>query len=412
MLEGTTVSLRGAPTAGEAGERRTPLGRHTVAETYGPGRARFLVCVTLLSAVTVLADISVAPGVAGGMIHLAVVLLGWWAIGPKQVIGLAAWATALVCLGFGLRFGDAMLQDGALQIAVVDRIIALLAIAGVAAVIVAAKRRQRAMMRRQVALVRQVETHAIKLAATQTHADLASRGRSEFFARMGHELRTPLNAIIGFSEIIKDEIFGPVGSARYREYMHDINNSGQHLLDLINDLLSIARIEVGKIEIQDAPLELAELAHASIDELSATAQQGGITVEMDIPADLAQLRADGPKLRQILDNLLSNAIKFSPPGGTVRVSAQATPESGYVIQVADEGIGMAVKDLSVALSPFGQVANALRQRHEGSGLGLPLTKALVELHAGTLDLQSEPGVGTTATLRFPSERIAAIPKVA
>ncbi len=233
---------------------------------------------------------------------------------------------------------------------------------------------------------------------------------------MGHELRTPLNAIIGFSEIIKDEIFGPVGSARYREYMHDIHDSGHHLLNLVNDLLDIARIEVGKTEVEDQVLAVADLVAASLAEFAERAAAGGVTLDSDLPAELPRLRADPGKLRQMLGNLLSNAIKFTEPGGRVTVGARSSPgggpDVGFVLQITDSGIGMALKDIPVALAPFGQVKNALHQRHEGSGLGLPLTKALAELHAGSLDLQSEPGTGTTVTLRFPAERVVALPKVA
>jgi signal transduction histidine kinase len=393
--------------AAAAGERRAPPFDRGEDQADAVGPLRFLACIAVLSAVTVSADLSVAAGVAGGVVHLAVALLGWWARTARQVIALGAWASLLVLAGFALRF-----QDAAVQVAVVDRVVALLAIWGVAALLVAAQRRQAAQRRRLAALQARMREQAAALAATQTHADLANRSRSEFFAKMGHELRTPLNAIIGFSEIIKDEIFGPVGSARYREYMRDINESGHNLLDLINDLMDIAKIELGKIELEETPVEVSEVVRACAAKMAGLAEAGGVALTIEVPAELPRLRADARGLRQILDNLLGNAVKFTPAGGTVRVSAWASADAGFVLQVADSGIGMALKDIPVALAPFGQVENALRQRYEGSGLGLPLTKALVELHAGSFDLQSEPGAGTKVTLRFPAERVIAVPKVA
>jgi signal transduction histidine kinase len=381
---------------------------------------RFWAAIAAISAATVLADLSLATGATGPVLHvpvlhLAVVLLGWWAAGPRQVAVLGLWASALVLLGFGLR-----LEETTLQAAVVDHTVALLAVWGAAAVLIAAKRSQAAQRRAIAKLETRLRELSGAVAAARAEAEIANRSRSEFFAMMGHELRTPLNAIIGFSEIIKDEIFGPVGSARYREYMHDINNSGHHLLDMVNNLLDLARIEVGKNEVADQVLPVAELVAASLAEFAERAAAGGVALDSDIPAELPNLRADPGKLRQMLGNLLSNAIKFTEPGGQVTLGAWSNPDgpdaggpdAGFVFRIADSGIGMALKDIPVALAPFGQVKNALRRRYEGSGLGLPLTKALAELHAGSLDLQSEPGAGTTVTLRFPADRVVAVSKVA
>ncbi len=413
MTERTVQAAPGGPAIAEAthGERRVPLSDRGSAGSGTLASLRFWAGIAVVSAATVLADLSLAAGIAGSVLHLAVVLLGWWAAGPRQVAALALWASALVGLGFGLR-----LEAGTLQVAVVDHAIALLAVWGAAAVLIAAKRAQAAQRRAAAKHQTRLRELSGALAAARAEAEIANRSRSEFFAMMGHELRTPLNAIIGFSEIIKDEIFGPVGSARYREYMHDINNSGHHLLDMVNDLLDIARIEVGNNEIEDQVLTVSELAAASLAEFADQAAAGGVVLDSDIPADLPQLRADSGKLRLMLGHLLSNAIKFTEPGGRVTLGAwpgsDSGPDSDFVLQVTDNGIGMALKDIPVALAPFGQVKNALRQRHEGSGLGLPLTKALAELHAGSLDMQSEPGAGTTVTLRFPAERVIAVPKVA
>ena len=389
------------------GERRAPPRDSGSTRTGTWATLRFWAGVGVVSAATMLADLSLATGIAGSVLHLAVILLGWWAAGSRQTAGLALWASALVLIGFVLR-----VEETTIQVAVVDHAIALLAIWGTAAALIAAKRAQATERRARKALETRLAAQASALAATRTQAEIANRSRSEFFAKMGHELRTPLNAIIGFSEIIKDEIFGPVGSARYREYMHDINDSGHHLLDLVNDLLDIARIEVGKSELDDEVLAVPEVIAASLAEFADQAAAGGVILDSDIRAGLPHLRADPRKVRQMLSNLLSNAVRFTEPGGRVTLGAWSSPDAGFVLQVLDSGIGMALKDIPVALSPFGQVKNALRQRHEGSGLGLPLTKAMAELHAGSLDLQSEPGAGTTVTLRFPAERLVALPKVA
>jgi len=251
----------------------------------------------------------------------------------------------------------------------------------------------------------QLKSKSELLTVALERAKSANRAKSQFLANMSHELRTPLNAIIGFSEIIKDEIFGPVGSARYREYLHDINESGHHLLGLVNDLMDIAKLELGKTVLEEAPIELSELIRASVAEAAAAAQAGGVALETAIPDDLAQLRADGPKLRQVLDNLLSNAVKFSDDDSEVALWAWCRTGSGHVFQIIDTGIGIAPEDIPKALSRFGQVDSDLNRRYEGTGLGLPLTKALVEQHGGSLDLQSEVSVGTTVTVRFPAERI-------
>ncbi len=398
------------------GERRAPRSDRGSARAEALASLRFWAAIAVVSAATVLADLSLAAGATGPVLHLpvlhlAVVLLGWWAAGPRQVAALGLWASALVLLGFGLR-----LEDTTLQAAVVDHAVALLAVWGAAAVLIAAKRSQAAQRRAIAKLETRLRELSGGLSAARAEAEIANRSRSEFFATMGHELRTPLNAIIGFSEIIKDEIFGPVGSARYREYMHDINNSGHRLLDMVNNLLDLARIEVGKNEVADQVLAVGDLAAACLAKFAEQAAAGGVALDSDLPAELPDLRADPDKLRQMLGNLLSNAIKFTEPGGRVtlgvRSGSESGPDAGFVIQIADTGIGMALKDIPVALAPFGQVKNALRQRHEGSGLGLSLTKALAELHAGSLNVQSEPGAGTAVTLRFPADRMVAVPKVA
>ena len=250
-----------------------------------------------------------------------------------------------------------------------------------------------------------LESKNRELIAANEKAEFANRTKSEFLAAMSHELRTPLNAIIGFSEIIKNETFGPVGSTQYRSYAEDINESGQHLLDLINDILDLSKVESGADEIHEEQIEIREVIESVVTMVKGRAQKGGVKLELKVPDLLPTLRADNRKLKQILVNLLSNAIKFTDTGGTVTLKIWCRTGSGYVFQVADTGIGIALDDIPKALAPFQQVYGELNRKYEGTGLGLPLAKSLVELHGGSLDLQSRLGVGTTVTVRLPEERV-------
>ncbi len=243
------------------------------------------------------------------------------------------------------------------------------------------------------------------LAHARDQAEAADRAKSEFLAMMSHELRTPLNAVIGFSEIMKTEALGPIGSARYREFADDIHASGQHLLDLINDILDLSKIESGKSRLCEEEIEIVKLVDSVVTLVRESARENAIEIELDHAADLPDMLADRRKLKQILANLLSNGIKFTPAGGKVSLRSWFDADSGHVFQVADTGIGIALEDIPKALAPFQQIDSKLSREHAGTGLGLPLTKALVELHGGTLDIQSEVGVGTTVTLRFPPNRM-------
>jgi PAS domain S-box-containing protein len=246
--------------------------------------------------------------------------------------------------------------------------------------------------------------------AAMKEAEFANRAKSEFLTNMSHELRTPLNAIIGFSDIIKNEILGPVGNTTYRDYASDINESGQHLLGLINDILDLSKIESGMDELHEENIDIPEIANAIKKLVMGLAQAGNVKLELDVSDDIPVLRADERKVKQILLNLLSNAIKFTPDGGKVILKIWSRAQSGYVFQVIDSGTGIAFEDIPKALAPFQQVDSGLNRKHEGTGLGLPLAKSLVEMHGGYLDLQSEVGVGTTVTVRFPAERIVELPR--
>ena len=249
-----------------------------------------------------------------------------------------------------------------------------------------------------------LESKNQELIAANEKAEFANRTKSEFLANMSHELRTPLNAVIGFSEMIHNEAFGPCDE-RYRNYALDINQSGQHLLNLINDILDISKVESGAGEIHEERIEIREIIESVVTMLKGRAQKGGVKLELEVPDRPPALRADNRKLKQILMNLLSNAIKFTDPGGTVILRIWCRIGSGYVFQVADTGIGIALDDIPKALAPFQQVDGELSRKYEGTGLGLPLAKSLVELHGGSLDLQSRLGVGTTVTVRLPEERV-------
>ncbi|MGB9153361.1 MAG: ATP-binding protein [Alphaproteobacteria bacterium] len=246
------------------------------------------------------------------------------------------------------------------------------------------------------------------LTRAKDEADFANRSKSEFLANMSHELRTPLNAIIGFSEIIKDQLFGAVGQPQYVEYSKDIYDSGQLLLSLINDILDMSKIEAGKRQLQDTTLNIAAIVESVSRLVAARAKEGKVRLNLHIPRDLPTLRGEEKAMKQILTNLLTNAVKFTPEGGSVTLSAMIDEDGCMIINVTDSGIGIAPENIAVALSPFGQIESALSRKHQGTGLGLPLTKALVELHGGKLDLKSELGNGTTIAMIFPQERVVPV----
>ncbi len=241
----------------------------------------------------------------------------------------------------------------------------------------------------------------------QTKAELerGSRAKTEFLAHMSHELRSPLNAIIGSSEMMEDEMLGPIGTKAYLQYAADMRASGRHLLDLVNDLLDISKIESGVDELHEQKKPLREVIESVIPMVRRRAEGAEQTIAFDLAEDLPVVRVDCRKLKQVLLNLLSNGLKFTPDGGKVTIKAWSSREAGAVIQVIDTGVGIAAEDIPKALSAFQQVSNDIEREQEGTGLGLPLTKALTEQHGGSLDLQSELGKGTTVTVRLPAERI-------
>jgi signal transduction histidine kinase len=259
-----------------------------------------------------------------------------------------------------------------------------------------------------------VELEAMKNALQATASDLqaalgaaaaANQAKSQFLATMSHELRTPLNAIIGFSDILGSESFGPLGNPRYQDYARNIADSGRHLLGLINNVLDISKLDAGHLELQEETLNIADIARGAMRMVEIQAAGAGVRLCDQLEGSLPELRGDARRMRQILLNLLSNAVKFTPQGGEVRVSARRLG-SGLAVVVADTGIGIAAEDIPRALQRFGQIDSSLSRLYEGSGLGLPLAKRLVELHGGSLELASTLGAGTTVTLLFPAERLA------
>ena len=238
-------------------------------------------------------------------------------------------------------------------------------------------------------------------------AEEASRSKSAFLANMSHELRTPLNAILGFSEVILAETFGKIGSDRYVEYLKDIRISARHLLDLINDLLDLSRIEAGAVKLSDAWMGLADALEESAAMFRENCAAGGLELRVDFPTEPLTILADARALRQILINLLSNAVRHTPPGGTVSLGARKEADGGIGIFVADTGVGIPAADLDRVLQPFEQARGDQGRSQDGTGLGLSIVKQLVELHGGELTLESEVGRGTTVTFTLPSERVQA-----
>lgn len=238
-------------------------------------------------------------------------------------------------------------------------------------------------------------------------SDAANKAKSMFLANMSHELRTPLNAIIGFSDVIKSEMFGPVGMQKYADYAKDINSSGQHLLGLINELLDISRIEAGKLELDNAEMDLHVAIGDCVRLVSNQAKAKQIMLSSNITAGELQMLGDITRIRQIFINLLNNGIKFTPENGKISIIGGKSSDGGISISVSDTGIGISPAHLPKVLEAFGQVRNSMVRAHEGAGLGLPLAKMLVEQHDGQLSIGSELGKGTTITVTFPAARVIA-----
>ena len=248
-----------------------------------------------------------------------------------------------------------------------------------------------------------LKSEVLEQRSAKDAADAANRIKSSFLANMSHELRTPLNAILGFSEVLQTEMFGPLGHARYKEYADYVHKSGAHLLDLINDVLDLSKIDAGRMELKESDFAVAELVEETVMMVKDKARDHcALNVEMG--ENLPVIGADKRLIKQVLLNLLSNAIKFTPDGGQVTMRA-FQDEAGVVLAVADTGIGMDEEELKTAFSPYGQIDSTIARQHQGTGLGLPISRALAEMHGGTLTAESHKGYGTTLTLRLPASRI-------
>ena len=243
-----------------------------------------------------------------------------------------------------------------------------------------------------------------ELVATREIARNATSARDDFLANMSHELRTPLNAINGFSEMLSGEVLGPMGNREYVEYAKNIKDAGNQLLGLINDVLDLSRFQAGNAALHLEPVNVEQAIQSAIDMVEGFAEMNGLQVERDIAPDLPLLQADPVRLNQILQNLLSNAIKFTRPGGVIRITATRPPSKDLVVTVSDTGIGIQPDKLGHILEPFAHIEDPMTRENRGSGLGLALAKAFIELHGGVLQITSQPDVGTKVTFTLPTPR--------
>ena len=257
------------------------------------------------------------------------------------------------------------------------------------------------------ALIGELETSKAISDEARRRAEAANVAKSRFLAQMSHELRTPLNAILGFSEVMKSEVFGPHAVPTYKEYAGDIHNSGVHLLNLINEILDLSRIEAGRYELNEETVALSGVIAECSHLLQIRAKSRGLTIHEVFEADMPRLWADERAARQICLNLLSNAIKFTPPGGEIWLKVGWTASGGQYLSVRDTGPGIPEEEIPIVLASFGQGSNSIKSAEQGAGLGLPIAKSLVDLHQGTFSLKSKLRIGTEVIVTFPPERVMA-----
>ena len=290
------------------------------------------------------------------------------------------------------RLQEHVLSDGSLAVILVD--------------VTEFKRSELNQQRISQDLEQRVEMRTRELLLAKNQAERADRAKSQFLAHMSHELRTPLNAIMGFSEVIKAQIFGPIGQPRYSDYAEDIHASGKHLLSLINDLLDLSKIEAGQFEINEEQFDVTEVVVSAVKLVEEQAFGKALKIHNRIVGGIPDLVGDRRAVQQMLSNLLSNAVKFTPDGGSIRLQAR-TDANGLQISVEDDGIGIDDHDMELVMQPFGQVDTAMHGSVRSTGLGLPIVRNLIEMHGGRLQLSSVPGHGTRAVLHFPLYRLEA-----
>ncbi len=246
-----------------------------------------------------------------------------------------------------------------------------------------------------------------ELLSARRMAEKASSHKSDFLAKISHEIRTPLNAIIGFSEVMMEERFGPIGNQRYKDYLRDIHLSGGHVLSLINDLLDLSKIEAGKLELNFASVDLNAVVQQCVAIMQPQANREKVIIRSSLAHHLPNVVADDRSIRQVVLNLLTNSVKFTPPGGQVIISTAFSDQGEAVLRVRDTGIGMTEAEIKVALEPFRQITTSQTEQTKGTGLGLPLTKALVEANRASFGISSNPGQGTMIEIIFPATRVLA-----
>jgi two-component system cell cycle sensor histidine kinase PleC len=255
------------------------------------------------------------------------------------------------------------------------------------------------------ALIGELETSKAISDEARRRAEAANIAKSRFLAQMSHELRTPLNAILGFSEVMKAEIFGPHAVPAYKDYSNDIHNSGVHLLGLINEILDLSRIEAGRYELNEEAVSLAGVVGECSHLLQMRAKSRGLVIHELFEADLPRLWADERAIRQVCLNLLGNAIKFTPQGGEIWLKVGWTASGGQYLSCRDTGPGIPEEEIPIVLASFGQGSNSIKSAEQGAGLGLPIAKSLVDMHGGTFTLKSKLRIGTEVIVTFPPERV-------
>ena len=254
-------------------------------------------------------------------------------------------------------------------------------------------------------LIGELETAKSISDESRRRAEEANLAKSRFLATMSHELRTPLNAILGFAEVMKNEVMGPLDNANYKEYANDIHSSGEHLLNLINEILDLSRIEAGRYKLQEEPVNLVQLVEECEHFIQLKAHNKSIEIELQAASDLPRLWADQRAVRQVVLNLLANAVKFTQAGGRIEVRVGWTSSGGQYVSIADNGPGIPEEEIPIVLSAFGQGSIAIKAAEDGTGLGLPIVQALMHTHDGKFDLSSKLRQGTTATVIFPRSRV-------